>query len=123
MSIREIVNIVTLALTFLFLFWKLVAMVMGFSYRYKWVRAVDAAALSVIVGLYVFIHVHWRALYNPDGLSQGYLITSLPLFQAFRFFSHASLTSLTMPEEKCADRTIERTPENSGWLRLTSFQN
>ncbi len=67
MSFRSIVVITSVVLSFGFLFWKVMAMGFGLSYRHKWVRVVDAVALSAIVTLYVLLHNRWGALYRPGG--------------------------------------------------------
>ena len=51
MSLRGIVVMASGILPFVFLFWKLMAMGFGLSYRFKWVWAVDAASLSTIIAL------------------------------------------------------------------------
>ena len=50
-----------------FLIWKLLAMGYGLSYRYMWVRAVDAVVLPTIITLHTILYVRWNALYRPGG--------------------------------------------------------
>ena len=59
MSLRGIVVMASGILPFVFLFWKLMAMGFGLSYRFKWVWAVDAASLSTIIALCAFLHIRW----------------------------------------------------------------
>ena len=77
MSLRGIVVMASGILPFVFLFWKLMAMGFGLSYRFKWVWAVDAASLSTIIALCAFLHIRWGALYRPGGAWAFYILAAI----------------------------------------------
>ena len=79
MSLRGIVVMASGILPYVFLFWKVMAMGFGLSYRYKWVRAVDAAALWTIIALCAFVHIRWGALY-PRGSAWAFYIMAAIFF-------------------------------------------
>jgi uncharacterized membrane protein len=99
MTVHEIVARATVILYGCFLLWKLVAMVSGLSYRYKWVRIVDVITLSLVIGLSVMVQIVWKTLYHPGDASLFYT------FAACYFGLSALFTGLSYIMDK-AWRTI-----------------
>ena len=104
MSLRGIVVMASGILPIVFLFWKLMAMGFGLSYRYKWVRVVDAVTLSVIIALYMFMHIRWGALYGRGGAWPFYIMAAIFFGLSILFTCHSFVL----------DKARHKAPEPSG---------
>lgn len=65
--VQSIITYADLVLWIAFFLWKFVAMVAGLSYRRRWVRLLDAIAVTAMIGSSLFIHLMWDALIKPGG--------------------------------------------------------
>jgi hypothetical protein len=93
-----------------FLIWKLLAMGYSFSYRYKWVRTVDAVALSAIIILHIIVYVRWNALYRYGGEWFYYLMVALFFGLSILFTRHSYVLDKARhqaPEPDCHTDTPE----------------